>query len=291
MGHCRKDDLKSMNKKYRICCQQMLRLINDVETLILYSSKIRFFSLGTIPEGYHSKKFGFGIGYCLQYCPLCGKDLPVEIDDYREEILEREFGLKLYTENDEINPIVPSEFLTDAWWIARQHYPDFPTKYKTWRDREIEEILNDHDLRDDEKKEKIDEILEEKKKDDAQDLGGFCCYRFKIQVEGWCDDCQGNSCSEYPIIYEAEKRRYRLTNIPPRYLLRDKFWKRQPRRELFVNIFYCPHCGQKLKESLASRWYREIHEKFGVFDILSKSQMAKVPQKYLTDEWWKELGL
>ncbi len=276
------------------CCWQMFRFSNDPESPFNHIKSVRAFYLNAMPEGYLNNKNQVDISYAIEHCIFCGTKFPPDLYDYRAKILKEDFGLKMRLENYEINPAVPKEFLTDQWWISRQKDPDFPTKNKTRFECDQEEILDDQDLTTEEKQEKLKKLIknnaEYENKILATKLGIFCCYSFKISIETVCDRCPGNTCSEYPIIYEAEKRRYRLTNIPPRYL-RDGYCRRHPRRELFVNIFYCPRCGQKLKESLASRWYKEIHEKFGVYDILSKSQMAKVPQKYLTDEWWKELGL
>ncbi len=259
----------SLKKSPDVCCQEMLRLANDKECPFRHVNSVRAFYLDGLPEGYFKSENQVDVSFQISHCIFCGKRFPVDLFDYRCEILSREFGLEMETEDGYRNPLVPSEFLTDAWWIARKNYSDFPTKNESWLDGQVDGVCDE---------------------DDKQDLGDFCCPAFKISVDKKCDRCPGNICSEYPIIYEPEKRRYRLTNIPPRYL-RDSYYKRQPRRALFVNIFHCPRCGAKLPKSLASRWYTEINEKYGVFNILSRHQMAKVPEKYLTDAWWKELDL
>ncbi len=109
-----------------ICCQDALRLTNDVENLYKYWKDSRSFSFGTVPEGYYRKRFGGSTGYSIGYCPLCGKQFPAELYDYQKIILEREFGLPLYMEDGyTTNPAIPKEFLTDEWWISRQNYSDF----------------------------------------------------------------------------------------------------------------------------------------------------------------------
>ncbi len=54
-------------------------------------------------------------------------------------------------------------------------------------------------------------------------------------------------------------------------------------------LFYCPWCGVKLPENLFAEWHDEI-EKFDI-DTLDKEQLKKLPEEYLTEEWWKKKGL
>ncbi len=34
-----------------------------------------------------------------------------------------------------------------------------------------------------------------------------------------------------------------------------------------------------------------VEEKFGITDILDKDQLKKISKEYMTEEWWKKLGL
>lgn len=274
------------------CCKEMLRLVNDPECVFIYNKSARIFGLAVLPSGYNNDNYPFSVYFQISHCPMCGAKFPVDLFDYRGEILEREFGLKLKTNNifDSSND-VPSEFLTDAWWISRKNCSDFPIKEKTWLDRIKEDIFSNQESSNDEKAKELSLATELYHYSDNDDLGDFCCHNFKISIEPNCDECvDGSSCSDFTIIYVSEKRQYRLTSLSHRHL-KSVICRPKPKRKLLVNIFFCPRCGAKLPKSLAGRWYKEIHEKFGVYDILSKSEMAKVPQKYLTDQWWKELGL
>lgn len=49
-----------------------------------------------------------------------------------------------------------------------------------------------------------------------------------------------------------------------------------------IKIEFCPWCGERLPESKRDEWFDEL-EKLGINDPWTE----KVPDKYLTDEWYK----
>ena len=51
----------------------------------------------------------------------------------------------------------------------------------------------------------------------------------------------------------------------------------------FIEIKFCPWCGERLPESKRDKWFDEL-EKLGIKYPLTE----KVPDKYLTDEWYKD---
>lgn len=53
-----------------------------------------------------------------------------------------------------------------------------------------------------------------------------------------------------------------------------------------VKIHYCPWCGMKLPDSKRSQWFSEL-EKLGIDDPIEQ----KIPEKYYSDKWWRELDL
>jgi hypothetical protein len=53
---------------------------------------------------------------------------------------------------------------------------------------------------------------------------------------------------------------------------------------------YCPWCGKKLPESLGEEWCKVIKEDLGVEDV-DAEEWAKLPEKYKTEQWWRERGL
>ena len=53
---------------------------------------------------------------------------------------------------------------------------------------------------------------------------------------------------------------------------------------------YCPWCGVKLPKNLFQEWVKIIEGKFKI-DTLDKEEIKKVPEEYMTEEWWKKKGL
>lgn len=51
-----------------------------------------------------------------------------------------------------------------------------------------------------------------------------------------------------------------------------------------INIQYCPWCAMKLPESKRGRWFYEIEK----IEIKNPWTDDKIPEKYLSDEWYKE---
>lgn len=56
-------------------------------------------------------------------------------------------------------------------------------------------------------------------------------------------------------------------------------------------LSYCPWCGKKLPKDLMDEWQNEIGQKFGIKNALDKEELKKVPQEYMTEEWWVKRGL
>ncbi|MFN8711431.1 MAG: DUF6980 family protein [Bacteroidota bacterium] len=51
----------------------------------------------------------------------------------------------------------------------------------------------------------------------------------------------------------------------------------------YYTINYCPFCAVKLPDSLRDRWFEEM-DKLGIVPW-----KEEVPEKYKTDEWYREL--
>jgi len=51
----------------------------------------------------------------------------------------------------------------------------------------------------------------------------------------------------------------------------------------YILIDFCPWCGERLPESRRDEWFDEL-EKLGIHDPMNES----VPDKYRTDEWYKD---
>ena len=56
-------------------------------------------------------------------------------------------------------------------------------------------------------------------------------------------------------------------------------------------LIYCPWCGVKLPKNLFVEWVKTVKRKFNVEATYDKEELKKVPEEYMTEEWWKKKGL
>jgi hypothetical protein len=56
------------------------------------------------------------------------------------------------------------------------------------------------------------------------------------------------------------------------------------------DVLYCPWCGNKLPERLNAEWCEAVKNDCGIDEVYAE-EWEKLPEKYRTDQWWKELGL
>jgi len=64
----------------------------------------------------------------------------------------------------------------------------------------------------------------------------------------------------------------------------------QIQSEGFLVLDYCPFCGKREPQSLRKKWLEILSADYGLVDPLGKDK-SKVPQDFLTDEWWKKREL
>ena len=57
-----------------------------------------------------------------------------------------------------------------------------------------------------------------------------------------------------------------------------------------VLIAHCMACGKKLPLSLRDEWFHILHQESGLMDPIEDDK-DKIPQGFLSDEWWKQRGL
>jgi len=53
---------------------------------------------------------------------------------------------------------------------------------------------------------------------------------------------------------------------------------------------YCPFCGVKLPSSLRKQWGYTLRNDYLLEDPIEKDK-SKIPQEFLTDQWWKKRRL
>lgn len=104
----------------------------------------------------------------------------------------------------------------------------------------------------------------------------YCC----IAMEGALVE------QNYPIQYESYTRSYYLEYGP---LFKDK----NTGEIVFAavdTLRYCPWCGFRFPKDLIHEWTEVVKNKFNITDTLDKKQLKKIPEEYMTEEWWKKRG-
>ena len=94
-----------------------------------------------------------------------------------------------------------------------------------------------------------------------------CCHNME------CYACENNSLLKY----SAYSREYNFI------LYDDPYGTLQ-------NMDYCPWCGTKLPKTLGQEWCDAILEELGIEDV-DAEEWARLPEKYKTEQWWRERGL
>jgi hypothetical protein len=58
-------------------------------------------------------------------------------------------------------------------------------------------------------------------------------------------------------------------------------------------IYHCPWCGAKFPRSLEKEWSDMVDEVLqpDEGDAFGSDEYNKLPEKYRTEQWWRELGL
>ena len=92
----------------------------------------------------------------------------------------------------------------------------------------------------------------------------YCCGALDYQV-------QSEFC---PIKYNSQWREYSVKDFKSTSL---------------SLVLFCPNCGTKLPSSLRNEWFDILEQEYGLEDPCEEDKQ-KLPQEFLTDEWWKSRG-
>jgi len=163
-----------------------------------------------------------------------------------------EYVYKIDGSLDEDNQNIPKDFLTDEWWKSRNLTDE------AVRDEIRMAMLKDDS---DEWHEKI-KREQVRKKNILNYNGPHCCLTMDA----------GISRGFGILYYIPQLREYQIQSVG------------------FLVLDFCPFCGKKEPQSLRKKWLEILKEDYGLVDPLKKDQ-KKVPQEFLTDEWWRERGL
>jgi hypothetical protein len=146
---------------------------------------------------------------------------------------------------------IPAEFLTDEWW----------------KKRDLANIVIRQSVRNamiqadpDEWAEKMqrNQVWEAQK---ANYNGPHCCLTMDAEL-----------ADSIILHYVPHLREYQVQSVGV----------------LMLN--YCPFCGIRESQSLRKTWLEILKADYGLVDPFKKDK-RKVPQEFLTDEWWKKRGL
>jgi hypothetical protein len=231
-------------------------------------------------------------GVAIFFCPFCHDQFPPDLAAFFNQTLEQEFDIKAENfEREKKLGRVPAEFFTDKWWLKRRKYPIFPTK-KLNSVQRMQQTIYEADFYSNEEKALRYRQFLEKRLERQKSLDVICCVDLWEGIYDYlyCSKHTSDTCSDSLILYEPEKRRFSLKNMSSSFLA-DKYYKYIPKRLLYFQIYCCPECGKNFPKSLASEWFEVVTKQFGITDIYNKKQLAKLPPKFLTGDWWRERGL
>ena len=98
------------------CCTTLESLVQERSSPLKYIPYLRQFTL-TIPKQY-LKKNELCMNFTISHCPYCGSKLPSRLAEQWDEIVEKEFGIAGFVDEDAAR-LIPDEFKTDEWWKKR----------------------------------------------------------------------------------------------------------------------------------------------------------------------------
>ncbi|MGA9530705.1 MAG: hypothetical protein WBQ73_02335 [Candidatus Babeliales bacterium] len=104
-----------------------------------------------------------------------------------------------------------------------------------------------------------------------------CCQIFQY----WLEDPTPQ------FFYNKACRVYSMT--APEYLLKKK--KIKAKDWPSYQIFFCPVCGSKFPSDLTLLRQEILKREYGIEDSKDPLMQKLIPEKFLTDVWWKERGL
>jgi len=101
----------------------------------------------------------------------------------------------------------------------------------------------------------------------------FCCDAMRLWLED--RDC--------PFSYNAYDRYYTMS-APMSLIKKNVVWP-------CYNVYFCPYCGTKLPKDLVVERFEILEEEYGITNPYDTKQKKRIPQEFMTDEWWKKRGL
>lgn len=114
-----------------------------------------------------------------------------------------------------------------------------------------------------------------------------CCTIMELFINSQhCCCAMGGAVHEghdSPITYNPRDRSYYST-APRSFLKRNELWSG-------YRFKYCPFCKKRLPKDLTNAWFDMLEKEYGIDDPYDDEQKRRIPQEFMTDEWWKKRGL
>ena len=242
-----------------------LRAALDEERIVLtYSPRFRECNIVSIARG-SLRQWGYEKGpgesalggRTMDFCPWTGKPLPGSLRDEWFDVIWDELGIGDF---DIFSPIdqLPEELLSEEWWIRRGIGPTNEALEPNWdKPKHTEYTIP---------------------QSDPECLPGL--RRPPGKLPHSCD-AMVNSFDRDPddmIAYLPWTREYGIRILDP-----DQPVDHQPLE--IKPIRYCPWCGDGLPESLREEWQRRLA-------AMGLTPGADgIPERLMSDAWWREAGL
>jgi len=83
-----------------------------------------------------------------------------------------------------------------------------------------------------------------------------------------------------PLEYDRVKRLYSIVSVPQAFRKKNEL-------SIAYEITHCPFCGTRFPKELSDEWYAIVEKEFGITSALDEN-IQKLPQEFLSDEWWKK---
>ncbi len=96
--------------------------------------------------------------------------------------------------------------------------------------------------------------------------GDYCCETFAALLKS----------QKVKVFYSAEMRYYTLATVS---------------YSGYQRLYYCFCCGKKFPKDLWAKWHSILKKEYKVKDPWEAAYEGKIPQEFMTDEWWKKRSL
>ncbi len=93
-----------------------------------------------------------------------------------------------------------------------------------------------------------------------------------------------------PVVYFPITREYALEMVSSKYPvgLNEEIVKYSI---LFYRFYFCPGCGEKLRESLRNTYIETLKKEFNINLPITYEKEKIIPEEFRSNKWWKKRNL